>query len=102
MNKRFLVTAENLSHGIAIQASDAAMAIYKVGRLQAQHSGKELVNPKAEPIPTEAEKDARIAELEAALRELLKQTIGDTDPVFEPRPEYLEAREKAHAALRGK
>jgi hypothetical protein len=76
---RYKITADNLKHPITLHAEteDEAWELANKGYYRA--TGGRLLNGKVTPIMEEAEKDARIAELEEALVNLTHRAAKDAE-----------------------
>jgi hypothetical protein len=101
---RYKVTSTQQPKGIILQGKTEDEAWQKACKMYSQHHGGTLTNGKVEQIPTEADKDAKIAELTAALNNLLD--IDYTCDLFtsatydgQAYKEFLAARRKAKTAL---
>jgi hypothetical protein len=64
---RYKITADNLKHPITLHAESETEAWEQAKKIYLKIADKRLLNGKVTPIMEEAEKDARIAELEEAL-----------------------------------
>jgi hypothetical protein len=76
---RYKITADNLNRPITLHAESDTEAWELAKKIYLKIADKRLLNGKVTPIMEEAEKDARIAELEEALVNLTHRAAKDAE-----------------------